>query len=85
MPSAICSVLDALAEVGADTEDAEPETTESDGDDEPPSEPKAPQTWPRFGGAFIFRWLCSPLRINVTGQLKREYRALAIHDRNNET
>ncbi len=28
------SVLDALATVGADTEDAEPETTESDGDDE---------------------------------------------------
>ena len=27
-------VLDALAAVGADTEDMEPETTESDGDDE---------------------------------------------------
>ena len=27
-------VLDALATVGADTEDLEPETTESDGDDE---------------------------------------------------
>ncbi len=27
-------VLDALATVGADTEDDEPETTESDGDDE---------------------------------------------------
>ena len=27
-------VLDALATVGAGTEDAEPETTESDGDDE---------------------------------------------------
>ena len=28
------AVLDALAAVGAGTEDAEPETTESDGDDE---------------------------------------------------
>ena len=28
------SMLDALATVGADTEDMEPETTESDGDDE---------------------------------------------------
>ncbi len=28
------AVLDALAMVGADTEDMEPETTESDGDDE---------------------------------------------------
>ncbi len=28
------AVLDALATVGADTEDMEPETTESDGDDE---------------------------------------------------
>ena len=28
------AVLDALAAVGADTEDMEPETTESDGDDE---------------------------------------------------
>ena len=28
------AVLDALAVVGADTEDMEPETTESDGDDE---------------------------------------------------
>ena len=28
------AVLDALAAVGADTEDAEPEATESDGDDE---------------------------------------------------
>ena len=28
------AVLDALATVGANTEDAEPETTESDGDDE---------------------------------------------------
>ena len=28
------AMIDALAVVGADTEDAEPETTESDGDDE---------------------------------------------------
>ena len=28
------ALLDALATVGADTEDMEPETTESDGDDE---------------------------------------------------
>ncbi len=28
------AVLDALATVGADTEDLEPETTESDGDDQ---------------------------------------------------
>ncbi len=28
------AVLDALAAVGADTEDMEPETTESDGDDQ---------------------------------------------------
>ena len=28
------AVLDALATVGADTEDMEPETTESDGDDQ---------------------------------------------------
>ena len=28
------AVVDALAAVGADTEDMEPETTESDGDDE---------------------------------------------------
>ncbi len=34
MPSAICSVLDALAEVGADTEDMESEPVESDGDDQ---------------------------------------------------